>query len=489
MTSATGRAGGDPCGPSAPVLRRSPAGVSPSCAATRRRSRSRWPALCCWPWRLHGRRDARTRATFSRLAACRSCCCSAALLLSRRACCSSARLRRALSLGASYVTYRRHNAAAPVRFVVVVTSRSCRLRVRPVARRDRPRRAARRRVLVELARRLELQGAMPALPAAVARRVRREARWRRSVRRRLRGLARRATAASRSRSSTSPARASRRAPASLLLSGALGGLLGAPSPVTSWPPPTPTSSAGLGRGLRDGGAPDHRPGRPATTPSAPPATRRPRTSTPAAAAGACSRRDGPALGLLPASPTTRDDRASCAPATRCCSTPTASSRSPAATSTSASTSCSARRSGWCRAASPAAARCSSTGSPAGSSDDRGLVLIWRSAQLARDRRSVGSCGAALQGRTTSTYSPGPPAPAPSPAGARTPAGCRAAATPASTSRWHRSTTATFDAPLSTKNIDSPENTRPDSTPYRPPTRRVAVPDLDAVRAALVVQPW
>ncbi len=108
-----------------------------------------------------------------------------------------------------------------------------------------------------------------------------------------------------------------------------------------------------------------------------PGTRPPRTSTRAPAAGRCSRPSGPRSGCSPTSSTSSCRVASTA-ATPCCSTPTGSWSCPAATCLSASTSCWARPSGWCPGFTGGAERLV-TAVAGGSSDDRGLVLLWRAA--------------------------------------------------------------------------------------------------------------
>ena len=166
---------------------------------------------------------------------------------------------------------------------------------------------------------------------------------------------------------------------SLLLSGALGGLLGSLPPlgVPARGEPLPRA-AGLGRGVRDGGAPGGRPGRRGASRSSRPGTRRSRCSTRAPAAGACSRPRASRSACCRRCRTTRSAAGSTA-ATRCCCTPTGWSRCPGATCPSASTSCSGRRSGWCRAGSPGAASVLVSRVADAGHDDRGLVLLWREA--------------------------------------------------------------------------------------------------------------
>ena len=164
----------------------------------------------------------------------------------------------------------------------------------------------------------------------------------------------------------------------LLLSGAFGGLLGALPPDQFLPGrqrlPAPP---GLGGGLRHRGPPLARPRRPAPSRSARPATRRPRSVE--AGIGPLDRATRRGAGARPdrGRRVHRGRRACCAPATRCCSTPTAWSRRRGATSTSASTGCSGE-------AEQPAARRASRAAPTGwstrsarANDDRALVLVHR----------------------------------------------------------------------------------------------------------------
>ena len=140
----------------------------------------------------------------------------------------------------------------------------------------------------------------------------------------------------------------------LLLSGAFGGLLGAtPSEeflVRGERLPRPP---GLGRGLRHRRARGDRPahGRLPRRVGGPPAGGALHRGLGDVAA---ARRAGDRAGHRPRGDVRHEHGRTSVTATRCCSTPTAWSSGPAATSPWASTGCSARRSGWCRAGSGAA---------------------------------------------------------------------------------------------------------------------------------------
>ncbi len=176
--------------------------------------------------------------------------------------------------------------------------------------------------------------------------------------------------------STSPARASRPGTRALLLSGAFGGLLGALPPDEFLPAANDylmrqdwaegfATAVHLSLDLDTG---DFE----VRTAGHPPAVQL------AAGSGrwAVLRDRGPGPRPDRGRRVQRARAARCAAATRCCSTPTAWSRPRPATSSSASTGCSARPSGCCAATSRAAAArlVDALGSP---NDDRALLLVHR----------------------------------------------------------------------------------------------------------------
>ena len=262
-------------------------------------------------------------------------------------------------------------------------------------------------MLVDLRDRLRAQGELPALPPRLARRGGPALGVRRPVLRRLPG----GRPGGRTGNSFELAlvdvsgKGAGAGTRALLLSGALGGLLGAmpPGEFLRGGQRLPAAAA-LGGGVRDRRARHDRPAHRRRSRSTAPATRPPCTSSPGRAAGRCSSARERAAAGRAAGRDVHRARRPAGPRRRAAALHRRRRRGPHQRPVGrASTGCSARPTCWSPTASAAAPSGSSSCARAGETDDRACVLHLARpvpSQLALSRRSGPRRGTSARSRTT-----------------------------------------------------------------------------------------